>query len=120
MPAKPKSHPSINLEIGKGLAAIRKNQGISQIELATRVKITQQQLSHYERGRIHITAEMIVRLANALGITTDKILNPQNTKNIDHSLSLRFTRRIREISKLSEPKRKAVLQILDELIRANS
>ncbi|MBN2863877.1 MAG: helix-turn-helix transcriptional regulator [Bacteroidales bacterium] len=120
MPSKPKHPlPDIDKNIGNTLAKLRKVRGLTQIELAEKAGISQQQLSHYENGNIHITAEMVIRLAEILGITADELLNLQSNST-NSTLSLRFTRRIRELENLQENKKKAILQVLDDLIRANS
>lgn len=120
MPSKPKHPlPPIDSSIGTTLARIRKEHGLTQTELAGKAGISQQQLSHYEQGNLHITAEMIVRLSKILHISSDELLNLQET-TASRSLSLRFTRRIKELDALQEHKKKAILQVLDDLIRANA
>jgi transcriptional regulator with XRE-family HTH domain len=120
MPTKPKNPlPRIDKNIGKNLAEIRKKKGISQVELADKTGISQQLLSHYEIGRLHIAAEMVIRLAQILDVSTDKILNLKDEYTSQSNLNLRFTRRMRELDSLPEPKIKIILQVLDDFIRAN-
>ena len=111
---------SISPRIGKNLAAIRKQQGISQVQLAEKIGITQQMLSHYERSKRHLTAEMVVLFAEALNVETDQILGPNVNSDMTQYISLRFMRRMKEIELLPESKKKSILQILDDMIRANS
>ena len=110
----------INPQIGKKLAAIRKQRGISQVQLAEKIGITQQMLSHYERSKRHLSAEMVILFAEALNVETDQILNPSINSGETQHISLRFIRRMKEIELLPESKKKSILQILDDMIRANS
>ncbi|MCP4052605.1 MAG: helix-turn-helix transcriptional regulator [Mesoflavibacter sp.] len=121
MPSRRKNQlPDIDKKIGSKLANIRKENGLTQKQLSEETGISQQQLSHYEKGNLHISAEMIVRLAKKLNITADELLNMKEHQDSTSTLSLRFTRRIRELDALPEIKKKAILQVLDDLIRANS
>ena len=121
MPSRRKNQlPDIDKKIGLTLASIRKENGLTQTQLAERTGISQQQLSHYENGNLHISAEMIIRFTKELKVTSDELLNVKEYKDSTSSLSLRFTRRIRELDALPEIKKKAILQVLDDLIRANS
>jgi len=120
MPQKPKTDIPIDKKIGKNIALLRKKKGFTQTELGHKIGVGQRALSHYETGRLHISAEIIVLIAQTLDVTTDEILKPSLGNSRDSSLSLRFTRRIKELDRLSEPQKKAILKTLDDLIRANS
>jgi len=63
---------------------------------------------------------MVVRFAMALGVSSDELLGLSQIDTDQGQPSLRFTRRIRELEQLPEPKKKAILKTLDDLIRANS
>ena len=47
--------------------------------MAERIGITQILLSDYERGKLRLNADMIVRFANALDVTDD-LLQPKGTR----------------------------------------
>lgn len=106
-------------KIGKKIAEIRKAKGITQIELSEKIGITQQLISDYETGRLNISAELLLHFAVALEVSSDHLLGLLDGQIQDNKLSLRFTRRMREIDKLPEIKKKAILKTLDDLIRAN-
>jgi len=64
--------------------------------------------------------EMVVRFALALKISTDKLLGIKKDQFKKSNPSLRYTRRMREIEKLPEMKRRMILKVIDDLIRVNS
>lgn len=107
------------LTVAERLTDIRKNRGYTQLELAERVGITREVLASYELGRARIYDEMIYRLATALDVTTDRILGKEERKDVNESISLRYTKRIKEIESLPEYKRRMVLKALDDSIKAN-
>lgn len=53
---------------------LRKRRGLTQIELADRLEITQGSLSAWETGRSLISAENLKKLAEVLQCSTDEIL----------------------------------------------
>jgi transcriptional regulator with XRE-family HTH domain len=60
--------------LGERIARLRKESSITQQELAERIGTIQDLISDYERDRLRVTAEMVVRIAEALGITADEPL----------------------------------------------
>jgi transcriptional regulator with XRE-family HTH domain len=106
--------------IGQHIAEVRKKKGLTQTQLAEKIGITPYLVSNFEIGRINITAEMLCHFALALGVSIDKLIGFKNNENNKSETPLRFSRRIQEINKLPEIKKKAILKTLDDLIKANS
>src|SRR5438552_450211 len=59
--------------LGERLARIRGVRRLTQKEVARRTGLIQTLVSDYERGRLRLAADMIVRFSVALGITTDEL-----------------------------------------------
>jgi len=55
------------------LKEIRLNKRITQVELAKRVGIRQQTISHYETGRAKPSLDVAVKLAKVLGVSVEEI-----------------------------------------------
>ena len=108
------------LPIAKRIAELRKAKGLTQTELGEQLGLSQKQLTDYETGKIHMNDEMIVRFALALNASADELLGIKDIKEKGSKSNLRYTRRIRELEMLPEPKKRRVLQVLDDLIRANN
>ncbi|MCP1147354.1 MULTISPECIES: helix-turn-helix domain-containing protein [Bacillus] len=66
--------------LSKRLKSVRKNKGLTQEELAKRVKTTKGTISNYENGHSTPSNEMLKDLADALNTTTDYLLG--RTENI--------------------------------------
>ena len=56
------------------LAELRKEQGWSQKETASRLGVSQALLSHYERGIRECSHEFLVRASNCFGVSCDYLL----------------------------------------------
>lgn len=104
--------------IGSRLSQIRKERGYTQIALAKKTGFTQALISSYERGRLRLSAETVIRFAKALNVSTDDILGFSNaTKNTDR-VSLRLIRRLGRIESLPKGKQKTILQAIDFMIQS--
>jgi len=112
--------PDSILPIGPRIAKLRKLQGFSQEALAAKIGISRKQVSDYERGMANLSHEMIIRFSLALGIESDILLGLNDSEEPPDTIALRFSRRMRELQALPESKTKAILKVLDDLIRANS
>ena len=60
--------------LGARIAALRRNAGLSQAELAQRLQISASAMGMYEQGRREPSAQTLVTMAQALGVTTDYLL----------------------------------------------
>jgi transcriptional regulator with XRE-family HTH domain len=109
-----------NEPLGKRIARLRKSRGLTQTELAQKIGITRDLVGAYEIGHIRLYDEMVVRFAMALNVTTDTILGYSGENKSEYLPSLRLVKRIIEIDKLPELKKKLIIKMLDELIKANS
>jgi transcriptional regulator with XRE-family HTH domain len=106
--------------IAKRIKAFRQKRGYTQAELADLVDITREAIAAYESGRVRLMDDMIVRFSKALDVSSDELLGITLSKTATGTAPLRVTRRLRELESLPEPKRKVILKVLDDLIRANS
>lgn len=121
MPRPPKNKPEpLHLGIpplGPRLSRLRKLRGYSQYSLAEEMGVSRKQIADYERGLAHPNDEMIIRLSVTLNISADTLLGLKEIDLPEKPLNVRFTKRLKELDKLPEPKKRAVIRILDEFIR---
>jgi len=104
--------------IGSRLSQIRKEKGYTQIELAKKTGLTQALISSYERGRLRLSAETVIRFAKALGVSTDDILGFTKGSNDTERVSLRLIRRLGRIESLPTSKQKTILKAIDFMIQS--
>jgi len=60
--------------LGARIAALRRAAGWNQAELAKRLQISSSAVGMYEQGRREPSAEILVRMAKALGVSVDYLL----------------------------------------------
>lgn len=57
--------------LGVRIALLRIEKGISQAELAKRLRVSASAVGMYEQGRRMPSLDLVVRLAREFGVTTD-------------------------------------------------
>jgi transcriptional regulator with XRE-family HTH domain len=103
--------------IGKRLRALRQARGMSQVELARELGITQSALSDYELGETRMHAALVAAFAKALKASADEILGLQEPeRNGHHPKDRRFVRRLEKIDRLSKRDRQILLGTIDAFL----
>ncbi len=115
--ARSKEEKAANAELGRRLAAIRKQRGITQVELAQAIGTGQNIVSDYERGKLRPNPTMLSKLAVALKVSSDEILGLVATAN-GAPLSGRFLRRLRAVEELPRRDQEALLRTIDAFLSA--
>lgn len=103
--------------IGQRLARLHKERGYTQVGLAEKTGTRQVLISAYETDRAALSAEMAVRFALALEVSTDELLHPNIKKKSTAKPSLKVMRRLEQIEKLPENKQSFILSALDSMLR---
>ena len=60
--------------VGTRIAALRKNAGMSQAELAKALALSPSTVGMYEQGRREPSLSLVVQLAREFGVSTDYLL----------------------------------------------
>ena len=103
--------------MGQRLARIRKERGFTQIEVAERIGIIQSLVSSYENDVLKLSAEMAVRFARALEVSTDDLLEPRKSKPRTIQPSRKVLRRLERIESLPSHQQQTVLKTIDAMLR---
>jgi transcriptional regulator with XRE-family HTH domain len=103
--------------IGQRIARLRKERGYTQAELSERIGLIQALISDYERDKLRLHAEMVVRLARALEISSDELLGIKPSKKNGNKPSLRLLRRSQKIESLPSTQQKTLLKTIDTFLK---
>ena len=63
------------ITVGKKIRAIRMREGLSQLQLAEMIEVSPPYISCIENGVKNASIETLVRIANALQVSTDELLD---------------------------------------------
>jgi transcriptional regulator with XRE-family HTH domain len=108
------------LLIGPRVAHLRKERGITQVELAQAFGVTQPIVSEYESGGIPLRADQVVTLAKILRLSADVLLGLKEQAPISSSADSRLARRLRDAQRLPRRDRDALLRTLDAFLERAS
>ena len=103
-------------DLGKHLANLRKKQGYTQVELAKKLGVIQVIISDYERNRVRLHPDMIIRLSQALSVSADELLGIKNPTS-EKEPKLKLMQRIKKIEALPVSKQKVLLQTIDTFLK---
>lgn len=116
-----KSQKRSDESIGSRIARLRRDKGITQIELAERLGVSQPVVSDYERGAIRLHGELILELARIFGTSTDEILGKADVDQAAPSLrNRRLLRRVQAIDQLPRRDQEALLRTIDAFLHRAS
>jgi transcriptional regulator with XRE-family HTH domain len=102
--------------IGERLARIRKERGITQIEMAELLGVSQGNVSDYERGEVRLHGELLVKFARILKVSADEILGLEASRPTRVPRDRRLLRRLQDLDRLSKRDREALLRTLDAFL----
>ena len=71
--------------IGQRIREMRKQQGLTQEQLATEIYISESYMTLIEQGKRSMSINILAKIANRLGVTTDYLING-NELNINETL----------------------------------
>jgi len=111
-----------NALFGARLAKLRKEAGVTQVELAKKLGLTQSIVSRFEKGQRRMYDDMIAATAKILGVTPNDILGVGPCKPIkpeEASLSRKMAKRLKIIESMPRRTQETVLDILDLAIKKN-
>ena len=92
--------------LNENIKRLRVARGVSQVALARVLGVTKQCVSNWENGNVLPSIEMLVRLADLFGVTTDYLLGREERTALD-------------VSSLTEAQRGHVSLLIEDLARAN-
>ena len=106
--------------LGQRVARLRKERAITQQELAERIGTIQVLVSDYERDRIRVTAEMVVRIAEAIEVTADELLGMKKAKLSGTPKASRLLlRRVERVEQLPPKQQATLLRTIDTFLKAS-
>lgn len=105
--------------LGQRIAKARKAQGITQVQLAQTLGISQQTIAHYEGGRLRLVASIIPLIANAIGSTVIELMGDMAAQEVIKKRGPRskFEQQIELIGSMPRAKQKFISEMLEALIK---
>ena len=84
--------------LGTRIKELRKEFGLSQVDLAAQMEVTKQTISNWENENIQPSIDMLVGLANVFNVTTDYLLGLDDVPRLSiEGLPLSFAAHLAQI-----------------------
>lgn len=99
------------MDFGSTVVQRRKEQGISQTDLATRLGIHKNVLGRYERNEVLPTIEVARKIADILNVSLDFLAG-----KVDVEMDKNIQSRILEVSKFNPEDREHIYSVIDAFI----
>jgi transcriptional regulator with XRE-family HTH domain len=106
-------------ELGARVAELRKEQGITQQQLADLLDVSQQSVAAYEVGRLRIAVSMLPRLARVLGVSVEALIG-ETVKPARRGPTPKLQQQMERISQLPKTKQRFVMEVLESILARTS
>jgi len=101
------------LNIGERITQLRKQQNLSQEELAKKVGVSRTIVGNYERNENTPSTEVIIKLAKVFNVSVDYLIGEGQLSNLDKDV----LRRIEDIENLDDDTKKHLFFLIDNVIQ---
>ena len=106
--------------IAERIVRLRKERGITQVQLAAVLGVTQPMVSRLERGDFRFNDETLVAIANLYKVSADEILGLKSaTQEGATAISRRWLKRLMRIEKLPKRDQDGLIQTVDRYLKAS-
>jgi len=103
--------------LGSRVAQLRREQALTQVQLAEALGISQQMVASYEVGRRRIPVSMLQSLARSLSVDIDALLSDDAAKaRAKRGPAPKLQQHLERISLLPRAKQKFVIEVLESVL----
>lgn len=115
-----RSPDAIDVYVGSRILDERSNLGLTQTDLGSAIGVTFQQVQKYERGVNRVSASMLVRIADAIGVKVGDLFPPADTSRsgLPESSESRRAELITLIERLKPQQRQLMVDIAKQFAKA--
>jgi transcriptional regulator with XRE-family HTH domain len=104
-------------QLGARIAALRKEQGLTQVQLAERLGLTQQMIASYEVGRRRVPVSLLPQIADTLAASLDELIGKKGVQpSSKRGPTSLLQKQLERLSHLPKAQQKLVMQMLDGVL----
>jgi len=102
--------------IGQRMGRLRRERGITQVELAEMLGVPQPMISAYENGGLRLHGELIVELTKILDVSADQLLGLKETKT-GTVRNGRLLRKLQQLELLPRRDQQALMRTIEAFLQ---
>jgi len=103
-------------QLGARIAQLRKEQGITQVQLAEQLGVSQQTITAYEVGRRRIQVSALPVIAQALGVAVETLVGETPTATRKRGPAPKLQQQMDRITQLPKARQQFVMQVIDSML----
>jgi transcriptional regulator with XRE-family HTH domain len=103
-------------QLGARIAALRKDQGMTQVQLAEILGLTQQMIASYEVGRRRVPVSLLPQIAETLAVSLEELIGKKDVQPAKRGPAPKLQQQIERIQRLPRAKQRFVIEMLDTVL----
>jgi transcriptional regulator with XRE-family HTH domain len=104
-------------QLGARIAQLRKERGLTQVQLAQTLDLTQQMVASYEVGRRRVPVSLLPAIADALMISIEELIGRSPARAAaKRGPAPKLQQQIERIGQLPKAKQRFVMQMLETVL----
>jgi len=104
-------------QLGARIAALRKDQSLTQVQLAEALGLTQQMVASYEVGRRRVPVSLLAQIAETLAVSLDELIGKKDLQPAKRGPAPKLQQQIERIQKLPKSRQRFVMEMLDTVLQ---
>ncbi len=103
------------VRLGSRIAQLRKTAGITQVQMAEVLGVSQQTVNSYEVGRRRVPVSALPAIARALAVSIEELIG-EDSKPGKRGPTPQLQQQLNRITQLSKTQQKFVMQMIDTVL----
>jgi len=104
--------------LGSRIQELRKQIGLTQLQLAKKIGISHTQMARYEIKDVQPPADVLKKLANIFDVSIDFLVNGDKSNKVAQTIKdAELIKQFKQLDKLPEEEKKSILKVVEALIR---
>jgi transcriptional regulator with XRE-family HTH domain len=104
-------------QLGARIAALRKDQGMTQVQLAELLGLSQQMVASYEVGRRRAPVSLLPQIAQTLAVSLEELIGQKDLQPAKRGPAPKLQQQIERIQQLPRAKQRFVIEMLDTVLQ---
>jgi transcriptional regulator with XRE-family HTH domain len=104
-------------QLGARIAALRKDQTLTQVQLAQVLGLTQQMIASYEVGRRRVPVSLLPQVAATLAVSLEELIGKKDVQPAKRGPAPKLQQQIERIQKLPKSRQRFVMEMLDTVLQ---
>jgi transcriptional regulator with XRE-family HTH domain len=104
------------IELGSRIAALRRDNHLTQVQLAETLGVAQPTFNAYELGQRRVPVSALPLLAKALGVSLEALLGESSASSKKRGPAPKLAQHMERISQLPKPQQRFVMQVIESVL----